>query len=133
MRLRSEINLRSQILKPYRTVLRTLRGHDADTTLNMQGVPRAIGLGMNEARPGARRGVGEKGLDRITKTAVPTKSVTITMQHLDSTGFAVPIWRSGAFGGGGDRLGGTRDGDGTWTERKSVVDRHQLCKQREWT
>ena len=99
----------------------------------MQGGPRAIGLGMNEARPGARRGVGEKGLDRITKTAVPTKSVTITMQHLDSTGFAAPIWRSGAFGGGGDRLGGTRDGDGTWTESKSVVDRHQLCKQREWT
>ena len=97
----------------------------------MQDVPLAIGLGMNDARPGARRGVGEKGLDRITKTAVPTKSVT--MQHLDTTGLAAPIGRSGAFGGGGDRLGGTRDGDGTWTESKSVVDRHQLCKQREWT
>ena len=55
----------------------------------------------NEARPGARRGVGEKGLDRITKTCCPNKWVN--MQQLDSTGFAAPppVWRSSAFGGGG--------------------------------
>ena len=115
MRLRSEINLRSQILKPYRTVLRTLRGHDADTTRNLQGVPRAVGLGINDARPGARRGVGEKGSDRITKVEVDTAVPTIRDDSTTRRALR-PRWRTGAFDGGDDSVGGTRDGDGTWTE-----------------
>ena len=74
----------------------------------MPGVPRATGLGFNVARPGGRRGVGEKGSDRIRKTAVPTTGDNATTRRA-----LRPRWRTGACDSGDDSVGCTRDGDGT--------------------
>ena len=76
----------------------------------MPGVPRAIGLGFNVARPGGRRGVGEKGSDRIRKTAEPSTVDNAT------TRVALRLrWQTGAFDGGDDSVECTRESDGTWT------------------
>ena len=108
------------------TVLRTLRGHDTPTTRNkltqFAGRPAGCWPLMFEPteRDWALGGVGEKGLDRITKAAVPTISKDAATRRASR-----PRLRSAAFCCGGDRLCGTRDGDGTWTEiSRSVADRH---------
>ena len=81
----------------------------------MPGVPRAIGLGFNVARPGGRRGVGEKGSDRIRKTAEPTTVDNAT------TRVALRLrWRTRAFDGGDDSVGVPRESDGTWTGMSKV-------------
>ena len=81
----------------------------------MPGVPRAIGLGFNVARPGGRRGVGEKGSDRIRKTAEPSTVDNAT------TRVALRLrWRTRACDGGDDSVEYTRESDGTWTGMSKV-------------
>ena len=116
MRLRSEINLRSQILTPYRTLLRTLRGHDAPTTRNKRthhAICRASLEPLALASTSHGRAVGAASARRAR-----TASGRQQNHRVDNATTRVALrlrWQTGAFDGGDDSVECTRESDGTWT------------------